>query len=70
MQIGMPRMAAQEHDPVWSASTAHEDCQHRLPIVRLRGFHDRFTCGAGSKDIVYSGDAAEDKAEFAGFVSD
>src|SRR6516164_7096075 len=26
--------------------------------------------GAGSKDIIYSGDASEDKAEFAGFVSD
>jgi len=26
--------------------------------------------GAGSKDIIYSGDAAEDKAEFVGFVSD
>jgi hypothetical protein len=26
--------------------------------------------GAGSKDIIYSGDAAEDKAEFTGFVSD
>ena len=26
--------------------------------------------GAGSKDLIYSGDAAEDKAAFAGFVSD